>query len=299
MLEATWEYLAFSSAGEGISKDKKDWWKLAAVAAVAVALAGLGTVIASNLAPSSASRGSETAQPNTTTAKQTLTTIVSGPAATTSSSLSSSTTIGGAPAFIEPSDTILEFGDTDTTHGLDLTNTGETPASWTILSANASLTASPSAGEIEAGEVESVSIVLDRQTLDEGELDATLTLTWDNSEQQIFVRGVHAENPIIIGPTATPSIVFSQGLSTCSPAKTTITVRVKDTSELAGVLVRWTSGGDGGTVEVLMTAVDEENYQAVIGPFTTIAPPNVKIVARDIHDNAGGAAVALVVAPCP
>ena len=283
---------------ESNSSRTKDWWKLAAVAGVAVVLAGLGTIIASNLAPSSVSTDSVAAQPTVLTTTQTATTIVRSPVATPVP-ISSSTIVGAAPAVIEAADTIVDFGDADTTLSIDLTNSGGSPTSWDIRSSDPSVSTSPADGEIGPGEVESVSIVLDRGTLDEGELDTILTLAWDHSEQQIFVRGVHADNPIIIGPTATPSTVFSQGLSTCSPAKTTITVRVKDTSELAEVLVRWRSGGDGSTVEIVMTAVDEENYQAVIGPFTTIAPPNVKIVARDIHDNAGGAAVALTVAPCP
>ncbi len=281
------------------SRDAKDRWKLGAVVAFAIALAGLGTIIASNLAPTPVLIDPVAAPNTTTTSRETATTPASLVTVATRASGQSSTSLPTAPAMLELSDTVFDFGDTDTTLGFEITNNGGTATSWAIHSSDPSVVASPADGGIGPGEVVEGSVSLDRTLVSEGELDAILTLEWGGEEQQIFIRGAHADNPIIIGPKATPSTVFSQGLSTCSPAKSTITVRVRDTSDIAEVLVRWSSGGNSVTVETPMELVDVESYTAVIGPFTTIASPNVKIVATDIHDNAGGAAVALTVLACP
>ena len=283
---------------EGNSKETRDWLKLVAVVGVGVVLAGVGTILVSNLAPSSITAGAVIALASTTTQRQIATSTLPTPVVATAAT-SPATSLGAVPAAIEMSESIFDFGDTATTASFDLTNTRGVSASWSIQSSTSSVSTSPEGGDVGAGGVETVSITVHRETLDEGEWDAILTLVWGGGEQQIFVRGLHSDNPIIIGPTATPSTVYSQGLSACDPAETTITVRVKDTSELAEVVVRWSGGGDGSLVDTPMATVDGENYQAVIGPFNTIAPPIVKVVARDIHDNAGGAPVPLAVVACP
>jgi len=277
--------------------NKTEWWKLAAVAATAIVLAGLGSVIASNFSPPAADAGAMAAAADTTT------TMVTPP--TTAQAFEAAvaitpTTAGAptAPAVLETSDTIVEFGEDGTTIDFDVTNTGGTASAWVVQSSDPSFTTSPADGEVAAGESETITVNVDRTTLAEGEFDSILTLLWEDQELQIFVQGVQFDNPIIIGPRATPPTVFAQTLSTCSPAKTIITVRVKDTSELAEVLVRWTSDGDGVTTETPMSATGEETFEAEVGPFASTTA-SVKVVAKDIYDNAGGAAVPLTVAVCP
>lgn len=271
----------------------KDWWKLAAVAGVGVVLAGLGTVIASNLAPPSTLAGPVDAPAVTTTGAPTTTTTQFSFVAPAAASV---TTLPAAPAVLEVAESILDFGEGDTSVNFDLTNSGEGDGSWSIASSVPNVTTDPSDGQISPDEVVAVSATFDRTTAVEGELAAVLTLTWDDNELQIDVKGVQADNPVIIAPKATPSTVLAQTTTGCSPSKTTVTARIKDTSELAEVIVRWSKGGS--IVETPMSAVDEENYQAVIGPFAEVVLPNAKIVATDVFDNAGGAAVSLTVAPC-
>ena len=278
------------------SHNKKDWLKLTAVAVVAIVLAGLGTIIASNVAPASSPVGPVASEATTSTMTTTVTaTTVPQPLAVAADS--SSTTVPTEPAEIEVSDTVVEFGDTGTTVNLELTNIGGTTSTWTIESSEPAISTSPTEGEIESGEVVEVSALLDRTVVAEGELGAILTVFWGDQEVQVFVQGVHADNPVIIAPKASPSTVVAQTGADCSPGKTTITVRVKDTSEIAEVIVRWSNGAS--VVETTMTLSDVENYKAVIGPFVEVVSPNVKVVAKDVHDNAGGAAVPLSVVACP
>lgn len=272
----------------------KDWWKLAAVAAVGVVLAGLGTVIASNFAPPSTLAGPVAAPAVTTTEALITTTTQSLFVAPVAAA--SATTLAAEPAVLEVAESILDFGEGDTSVNFDLTNSGEGDGSWSIASSDPNVTTDPSDGQISPGEVVAVSATFDRTTAAEGELAAVLALTWDDNELQIVVQGIQADNPVIIAPKATPSTVLAQTTTGCSPSKTTVTARIKDTSELAEVIVRWSKGGS--IVETPMSAVDEENYQAVIGPFAEVVSPNAKIVATDVFDNAGGAALSLTVAPC-
>lgn len=274
----------------------KDWWKLVAVAAVGIVLAGVGTLIASNLAPSSASADPVAAPTVSTTDTRVTITTVATPVVTSSGGTSSTTLTSEAPV-LEVSDTTLDFGETDTDVSFQLSNAGGGTASWSIESPDASVTTDPEQGELGSGETQTVSVGLDRTTVSEGELGVTLTLSWNEEEIQVFVTGVHALNPVIVGPRATPSTVQVASGSLCTPTLATITVRVKDTSDLAEVIVRWSNGTS--VEETPMSAVDVENYEAVIGPFTAVVSPNAKIVAKDVHDNAGGAPVALSVIACP
>lgn len=280
-------------------RDKKDRWKLLAVAGVGIVLAALGSFIASNLAPSSATAGVVAEDPSTTTTdSRAVPTTASIPTAIATDTPSSSTVaIPPAPAAIEVSETVVDFGDASTNVSFGLGNTGGSSGAWTIQSSDPAVTTNPTFGELGPGEIADVIATLDRDAIAEGELGAVLTLAWGENEVQLFVQGVHADNPVIIAPRSSPSTVVAQTGAGCSPSKTTITVRVKDTSEIADVIVRWSNGAS--VVETPMAAVDAENFQAVIGPFVEVVSPNVKIVATDVHDNAGGAPVPLDVVACP
>lgn len=278
------------------SKDAKDWWKLGAVVALAIVLAGLGTIIASNYAPTPVVVLPEAGLSTTTALVQPTTTAAPFVTVATRSPGQPATSLPAGPAVLGASETIFDFGDNGTTLSFKITNSGGTATSWVIRSSNPSVTASATEGEIGPDEVVEVSVLLDRTTVSEGELDADLKLEWGDEVVQLFARGVHSDNPVIIGPKASPTTVQQATDSSCDPTLSTITVRVKDSSDIAEVIVRWSNGSS--TTETPMKAVDAENYRAVIGPFTTNAPPNVKIVARDVHDNAGGASVSLTVVDC-
>jgi hypothetical protein len=279
--------------------DTKDRWKLAAVAGVGILMAALGSIIASNFVPTSEPVGVVAKDLSTTTTdSEAVTTTASVPIAIATGTPSSSTiTNPAAPAAIEVSETVVDFGNTSTSDSLQLSNTGGTAATWTIRSSDPGVTTSPTDGELGPGEVAEIGVTLDRDVIAEGELGAVLTFSWGGNEVQLFVQGVQTDNPVIIGPKSSPSTVIAQTGAGCDPSKTTITVRVKDTSEIAAVIVRWSNGVS--VVETPMTAVDAENYTAVIGPFVEVVSPNVKIVAMDVYDNAGGAPVPLDVIACP
>ena len=152
----------------------KDWWKLAAVAAVGVVLAGLGTVIASNFAPPSTLAGPVAAPAVTTTEALITTTTQSLFVAPVAAA--SATTLAAEPAVLEVAESILDFGEGDTSVNFDLTNSGEGDGSWSIASSDPNVTTDPSDGQISPGEVVAVSATFDRTTAAEGELAAVLAL---------------------------------------------------------------------------------------------------------------------------
>ena len=189
---------------------------------------------------------------------------------------------------------IADMGEEGSIAEFKVTNVGGSATEWQLSGGNPALSFGPSSGELGPAETVSIVVNLDREISEEGELGTELSLTWGDGDLDLFVQWMHNVNPIIIGPKASPSTVFAGG--ECTPSKTTVTVKVRETSELAEVYVRWSDGST--THETPMTQEDEEVWKAVIGPFPAAVDPNTKVTAIDIHENAGGAPFALTVAPC-
>lgn len=109
--------------------------------------------------------------------------------------------------------------------------------------------------------------------------------------------GTHEDLPIIHNPQASPASIEVSG-DGCSNDQTTISARVRDTSPLESVLVRWSPDG-GAQRETAMESVGNDMFEAVIGPFTTAQTAEARIVAFDDRGNAGGASATVTVVACP
>ena len=153
---------------------------------------------------------------------------------------------------------------------------------------------SAASGELPAGESASIAVTLNREGISEGDLAETITITHAAGEESVPVTGSHEDNPIIHNPQASPSTVTVAG---CSGSTTTISARVRDTSELERVFVRWSPDGSA-TTETELSLAGNDIYQGTIGPFSAPQSASMRVIAFDVRGNAGGARVSVTVNAC-
>lgn len=229
----------------------------------------------------------------TTSAPATSTTIAIG-----TTSPDSDTTQPAAPGAIDVSTDTIDFGDGATTAELEITNSGGQAISFAVESSAETVVLSAGGEELGAGQTVTYDVVLDRDAVTEGEIDETVTVTWDGGSAAITVTGVHTDNPILHNPQASPTQVEVSGSPDCLDTLTTVSVRVRDRSPLETVVVRWSPDG-GSNRETSMSDIGSDIFEAEIGPFTTVHAASLRIVATDELGNAGGATIEVPVVACP
>lgn len=274
----------------------RDWWRVAAVGVVAVVLSLIGFSVASRFEPSGGSAAPPVTGASTSTSS--TPTTISPFVTSTVGEETTSTTAEAQAGSLALSEESLEFGENGENVELEVIHTSGAATSWSLASEHPGISVSPSEGELGSGESVAVTVTLDRTQIEEGEFEASVTLSWDGGEAEARVSAVHEDNPIIHNPTATPSSVEVDGGGDCTPTRTTISARVRDTSEVEQVIARWSPDGSG-TVETPMSPVGGDVYEAAIGPYSAAGTDSVKVVAFDNRDNAGGASVEVTVTPCP
>jgi len=237
--------------------------------------------------------GMTTTTTTTTTAPESATTTAGEPS--TSTTASSDTTLPGSLSVSAES---VDFGADGIAGQFEIINDGGGPAGWSLESSSDALALSSVEGETAGGESTAIDLSLNREEIEEGELAETVTLTWDGGQIEIAVAATHEDNPIIHNPQASPSSVEVAGDEECTNTQTTVSARVRDTSPLESVVVRWSPDG-GGEQETEMTAVGNDMFEAVIGPFTVERSATARIVAFDERGNVGGANTTVSVVACP
>lgn len=270
----------------------EDWPKLAAVAVVAVVLAAIGWSVAGNIQPGTVPvvTGDTTTTTSSARVDPTVGTTEEEPPVTT-------TAPAGAASFGFSQEGV-SFGDDADTLEVELTNTGDAVGAWSVTTGNAALTIDPAGGELGPAESLTLTLSLDRTQVEQGEFTASITVSWDGgaSELSAVANVVDTDNPIIHNPRANPGTVQVASGGDCSPTTTTVSARVRDSSDLERVVVRWNDGS--GQVETTMSAVGDDTYEAKIGPFSAIGSTSARVVAFDVHGNAGGAAATVTVTGC-
>lgn len=211
---------------------------------------------------------------------------------------SSSTTAAPAPASLQVAPETIDFGDDGTVNEFEVANSGGSPGTFRVEASTEAIALSTGEAEVAAGETVAVQLALDREEIEEGDIEATITVTWEGGSTEISVTGSHEANPIIHNPQASPSSVEVAGDDSCSNTMTTVSARVRDTSPLESVVVRWSPDG-GAQRETEMASVGNDMFRAEIGPFTTAQTAQVRIVAFDERGNAGGASATVSVVACP
>ncbi len=229
----------------------------------------------------------------TTTAPESATTTDGE--STTSTTVSSDTT---QPGSLSVSAESVDFGAEGIAGQFEIINDGGGPAGWSLESSSDAISLSSSEGETAGGESTAIDLSLNRDEIEEGELSEAVTLTWDGGQIEIAVAATHEDNPIIHNPQASPSSVEVSGDEECTNTQTTVSARIRDTSPLESVVVRWSPDG-GGEQETEMTAVGNDMFEAVIGPFTVERSATARVVAFDERGNAGGANTTVNVVACP
>lgn len=225
----------------------------------------------------------------------------------TSTSPSSSTTARGnqdvatpvqstasEPGAIETSTDTIGFGEEGTNAEFEIRNTGGRPVEFSVVSSSKSVVLSSGGQMLEPGESVTYQVLLDREEVAEGEISESITVEWEGRTSEITVTATQMDNPILHNPQATPGTVQVDG---CPESTTTISVRIRDRSPLADVVVRWSPDG-GGVEETEMKAMGGDIFEARIGPFEKPQTASVRIVATDELGNAGGAAIPIEVVVC-
>ncbi len=285
--------------GEGSDRpgagSRRDWLRLAAVGAVAIVLSLIGFGVASRFEPSGGP-APPVAGDSTSTSSTPVT--ISPPTTSIVREETTSTTAQPQPGSLALSEESVDFGEDGESVELEVIHASGGATTWSIASGHPGVSVSPSDGELGSGESVAVSVSLDRTQIEEGEFEANVTLSWDGGSAEARVTAVHEDNPIIHNPTATPSSIVVDGGGECSPTRTTISARVRDTSELEQVIARWSPDGSG-TVETPMSPIGGDVYEATVGPYSAAGTDSVKVVAFDTRDNAGGASISVTIAPCP
>lgn len=285
-------------SGTPPDSDRNDLLRLAGVGVLAVVLALIGFSVASRFEPSTGPGPVLAVGPEeTTTTVATTSSLASGATTSTQSSQSveSTTSTIPLPATLSLSQEILDFGEAEDSLQLQISHTAGGAAAWQLTSDNPLVAVEPSSGTIEPGSTATVSISVDRSQIPEGEFEASLTLSWPDGEVSTGVVAAFEDNPIIHNPQASPSTVQVGG---CSPGQTTVSARVRDSSELERVIARWSS--DGSTIrETALNPAGDDIYQGVIGPYEVTGTDGVKVVAYDVRGNAGGASVNVTATACP
>lgn len=277
--------------------DRGELLRLGVVGLVAVVLALIGFSVASRFEPSTGPGPVLAGGPVDTTTSTTATTLASlgpGTSQAPSSPQESTTTTTAAPATLSLSEEILDFGDGEDSMQLQISNTAGGSAGWELTADDPLVTVEPSSGTIEPAATFTVSVSIDRSQLPEGDFEASLNLSWPDGEASAGVVAAFEDNPVIHNPQASPGTVQVGG---CSPSQTTVSARVRDSSEVERVIARWSSNGSI-IRETAMNPVGNDIYQGVIGPYEVVGSDTVKVVAFDVRGNAGGASVTVTVAAC-
>lgn len=276
---------------------KPEWLKLAVVAVVAVGLAAVGWSISDNF--QAAPAGSPIGSAEATTSTSSVPFVASSPTTTAFvAAAPTGSTVLASPASLELSQTQIDFGDASDAVDVEILNEGQGGTAWSVETTGSGLVVIPSNGELGPGASITVEVALDRSQIPEGEFSAELAVVWAEGRVDVQVSAFHNDNPLIHNPSATPAtVVVAATGQACSPTLTTVRARVRDTSDIEEVVVRWDNGR--GIVETGMDLSGEDMYEAQIGPFSATGSVAAKVVAFDVFGNAGGASTTITVNPCP
>lgn len=204
------------------------------------------------------------------------------------------TSTPATPGMIETSTDAIAFGDEGTDAEFQIDNTGGRPIEFTVTPSADAIVLSSGGQVLQPGESVTYRVLLDREAVSEGEIGESITVDWDGETTEITVTATQMDDPILHNPQASPPTVQVDG---CANSMTTISVRVRDRSPLASVVVRWSPDG-GGTNETSMDGVGGDIFEARIGPFRSPQTASVRMVATDELGNAGGTTIPVEVVAC-
>lgn len=288
------EPAAPSAAPGGDGRGRNDLIMLGVFVLLAAGLGLVGFVVSDRFEPLEL----PAAVPETTVPPPGPTTTTPSPSSSTTMEddpTSSTTVVAATPANFEVSAESVNFGGTGTTGQFEITNTGGQPGQATVESSSEVVILAAGTIELGPGETRAFDVGLDREAVEEGEINETITIRWEGGELELVAVGTQIDNPIIHNPQASPSTVQAEG-DGCTNTRSTISARIRDTSSFEAV-VRWSPDG-GGSRDTAMTDVGGDIYEAQIGPFTVEQSASARIVATDDLGNAGGASVTIQVEPC-
>ncbi len=251
--------------------------------------------------PTTTETTTTTEAPTTTTEAPTTTTTP--PTTTTEAPTTTTTTTTTEPT--SPGElgldlTGIDFGTSDTTIDVTVTNSGDGPLTWSasfVPAANGFAFLSTNKGTLPPGDSQTVTIGFDRtQNTAEGDYATTLSFTSDGGDEDLAVTGI-VENPPAVAFTVSPDPIY-EGSPVCValglPTGGTVTATITDEGSVLSADVDF----DIGTATLEQSPVDPTQWSAPIGPDFPAGTVDVTVTATDDRGNTGTATQAITIEPC-
>lgn len=240
-----------------------------------------------------------TTAPKTTTPK-TSTTIASSPpgstAAPTTTEPPTTTAPPPAPGNLALSSSLVDLGSSAGSASLTLSNTGGTTVTWTLggTASGAPLGWSSGGGTIEPGQSATLSFTILRDSLAEGTITRSFTLSSSASGGGAVTVTARVEHP--------PSVKIERGVPSPSycPSPTnspTIYAILTDESGIASATLSWVMSSGGGAGSTSMVSNGGSTWAGVLGITSrTSAVWVLTVTAVDTRGNSSSASAGVVVA---
>ncbi len=267
-----------SSAGTTSKVSTKTKVAAAAVAAVVVLGGTAATVVA--LSNDDKAPKDIAASPATPTATPTPTESLASPTPKPSK---------GAPGVLTVSTTTIALGKSASSSAFTLTNSGGSPVDYRLTSDAGWLSASPTAGTLDAGAAAQISVRANRGNVGEGKSVGNIGVSWKGGSASVAVSLTEENDPQVGRPRA-------GSVSICDPIRVTATA--SDESGLRSVVLRWS--GDGGSGSATMTRASGSTWKANMSGFTSGgSPTTMRVTATDKRGNTATSSRSVTLDPCP
>ena len=286
-----------SSDGQYVTTRVQHWAPMVAAAVALLVVAGAAffafrpataPVSATAVAPSPATMQAATMTPES---------VVVTPSAEPTDSAEATAPAAQAPAIEVLSDSI-NFGDTETEAALQFRNAGGRELSWTVSSTDDAVAVSPSAGLLGPDESVEVTVLLDRDSLPEGNFGSSLQISGAGAVDVPVSAAVDRAPAISDLSASRSSIVFGSAAGRCA----TVAVSATVTDDLPVIVqVLWQASSSGAS-EVSATK-SGDTYTATLGPVSTPGSGQISwwVTATDERGNAARSnaqAIAVRAPPC-
>jgi RNA polymerase sigma factor (sigma-70 family) len=225
-------------------------------------------------APDVAPPATTTTTPTTTTTAPPTTTVAPPP-----------------PGNLALSTTTIDLGATATSGRVQLTNTGGTALTWSIIGDTGPFRLSATTGTLAAGATADVVASIDRSALNEGSVRRGLTVASSAAGGAPITLAAAVER----GPTVTITTVNPTSIRCATGGTVFVGATVADESAIRSVEVQWSGPGAGGSSAMTLRS---GTWSGRAAPELVNGTWSVTVVASDARGNVGEAGTTVEVFGC-
>ncbi len=193
----------------------------------------------------------------------------------------------------------VDFGATDTSRELIVSNVGDEPLTWSVESTNGAFTVSTAGSTIAPRQSETVTITLNRAGFSEGDIAGTLDFVGNGSMVVVDVSGSVETPPVIDFVSTTVSTIQAEGEG-CPADRAVLEVGASDDTGVAAVTARFSLDGSSAETEDSLSVNSQGVWSGIITGVQQGAVPqlDIVVVAIDERGNTAEATWSLLVIPC-